>query len=123
NSRTHIGPTSIDLNVYSRSEARRNTLPVIGWIGTPSNLKYLRILEDPLLALRRRHDFVFKIITDVRYRNQIPFSTKVPYELVGWSLEDFVSSLSTFDIGVGPLPNDPWTVGKGGYKLLEYMAM
>jgi len=34
-----------------------------------------------------------------------------------------VTNLSTFDIGVCPLPEDKWTKGKFGYKILEYMAL
>ena len=53
----------------------------------------------------------------------MPLGTDVPYELVAWSLDNFVQILSTFDIGVAPLSDDAWTRGKSGYKILEYMAM
>ena len=44
-------------------------------------------------------------------------------EQYGWSLETEVDLLANFDIGLMPLPDDPWTRGKGGYKLLQYGAV
>lgn len=34
-----------------------------------------------------------------------------------------VFELQSFDIGIMPLPDDEWTRGKGGYKLLQYLSM
>jgi glycosyltransferase involved in cell wall biosynthesis len=39
-----------------------------------------------------------------------------------WSLKAEPSTLASFDIGVMPLPDDPWTRGKCGYKLLQYFS-
>jgi len=39
-----------------------------------------------------------------------------------WSLEAERRDLSEFDIGIMPLPDDEWTRGKCGYKLLQYFS-
>ena len=39
-----------------------------------------------------------------------------------WRLDEESGDLAGFDIGIMPLTEDPWTLGKGGYKLLQYMS-
>ena len=39
-----------------------------------------------------------------------------------WDLEREGEDLNGFDIGLMPIADDAWTRGKGGYKLLQYMA-
>ena len=34
-----------------------------------------------------------------------------------------MENLQDFDIGIMPLADDEWSRGKGGYKLLQYMAI
>src|SRR5262249_51608889 len=43
-------------------------------------------------------------------------------ENVSWSLACQSACFDSFDIGLMPLPDDPYTRGKCSYKLLEYMA-
>jgi glycosyltransferase involved in cell wall biosynthesis len=43
-------------------------------------------------------------------------------DLVEWSEETEVREVQEMDIGIMPLPNEPWTEGKSGYKLVQYMA-
>ena len=118
-------PTSIDLDVYRRPKVATSkpSVPVIGWIGTPSNFGYLRLLTRPLLRLRRSHDFVLTLITDQSQRHRLDLPEDLPLRIVPWTLDDFVENLTTFDVGVCPLPDEPWTRGKSGYKVLEYMAL
>jgi len=123
NHNVHVLPDAIDLSLYQRRAVPRESVPVIGWIGTKSNLDYLRILEEPLRLLKRSRNFTFRIISDPAAKSMVPLARTLPIDFRPWTYLDFVTNLSTFDIGVCPLQDDKWTRGKFGYKVLEYMAL
>lgn len=92
---------------------------VIGWLGSPSTEKYLRLIEEPL----RR---VCTIFPHVRLKivGGGSFEAKgIPVEHVRWELENEVSMLHSFDVGIMPLPMEEWSKGKSGGKARTYMSV
>ncbi len=114
---TITGP--IDINRYRGRNPSGGGKVIAGWIGSPSSQQYLRMIKDVCARLCKKYP-------------QLYFETigAGDLEMEGvrlirkrWSLESEVEDLKDFDIGVMPLPDDEFSRGKGGYKLLQYMSM
>jgi glycosyltransferase involved in cell wall biosynthesis len=93
---------------------------VVGWLGTGWNLPYLEALKESFFELARRFQncFVLKVVSN----RALDWSADwiVNKE---WRLEQEARDVASFDIGIMPLPEDPWSELKCGYKALLYMAM
>ena len=115
---TITGP--IDTERYRPPSSRpRDDRVVLGWIGSPSTTGYLKLVEGAVAALARAgRPIVVHLI------GAAPWTVPgVSVRHVPWTLDGEVDALATFDVGLMPLTDDPWSRGKGGYKILQYMAM
>ncbi len=101
------------------SSASETSRPVtIDWLGSPSTVKYLTLIEIPLRNIARRHPEVrWEIMGGGDFEMD-----GVPWVHHAWSLEAEGQALARFDIGLMPLPAEDWAKGKSGGKARTYMA-
>jgi len=111
---SHVNTTK--LTPKKLSENGRVT---IGWIGSRRNLLYFDVIKNALIRLANKYENIsIKIVGAKNYS----FDGISPV-CKEWCLEDELADLHSFDVGIMPLKDDEWTRGKGGFKLLQYMAV
>lgn len=114
-------PTVVDTDQFRpRTDSRADQIPVIGWVGTHSTYQYLETVFPALQQLAQKHHFRLKIVGAGRDEIRIP---GVEVENLKWSLEREIADFQSFDIGLYPVIEDDWSIGKSGFKSVQYMAV
>lgn len=117
-----IIPTPVETEVYRAESPRdgRDGKVVVGWIGSHTTAKYLKMLDRVFEELLARYPQLEVRVIGGRYT---PPSRNGRIKNLPWSLERELEDLRAFDIGIMPLRDDEWERYKCGFKALLYMSM
>jgi glycosyltransferase involved in cell wall biosynthesis len=112
-----IIPTVVDLSKYPVVPFQDASIFTIGWIGSPTTTQYIQSLSSVFKELSSDRKIKILVVGANCFHIE-----GVDIEVIPWSENSEIENLQKIDVGVMPLDSSPWSKGKCGFKLIQYMA-
>ncbi len=96
---------------------------VIGWVGSRTTSMYiLEILPAIKKFIEKYENIRFDLVGFDRTLLSDEDVIKYHLNIIDWTEEKEIENILNFDVGIMPLHDDPWSKGKCGFKLVQYMS-
>lgn len=119
NDRVHLIPTCVDMDrQHNQMKSHSAGKAIVGWTGSHSTLEFMEPAVPMLRKLQEECPFTFLVIC-----NKKPDLDLKDWQYIEWKEETEITDLLKMDIGIMPLPTLPWTMGKCGFKIIQYLSL
>jgi len=119
-------PTVVLLDKYKekmKNHKKRDDKYIIGWIGSKTTSVYVLDIMDILIKFLDHHEDVELHLVgfDKPLLEKKGIKNK-KIKVFQWKEEEEIDRILDFDVGIMPLRDTPWSKGKCGFKLIQYMS-
>lgn len=112
-------PTVVDTETrYNISSVQGKEPLIIGWTGSFSTMEFFKPIIPVLQKLKENFEFKVLIISNAKPDFELEDLIYIP-----WSEATEVAELQKCQIGLMPTKKDQWSLGKCGFKIIQYMSL
>lgn len=112
--------STINTDVYTPKTdyGFKENKPVLGWSGSHSTVWHMQTVFPALRKLKQQIDFKLVVMGTEGLTDEV-----LDIEAIPWKETYEVGVIRRFDIGIYPLPDAEFVLGKSSLKALQYMAL